>query len=82
MFEEVPIVIKNSHLVNVLSCELEEKAPTGEQVSLFGLGHRVSADSIISSLHFSRAGVVQYPAAFGTENLHNLEDYKETVANI
>jgi translation initiation factor 3 subunit H len=28
MFEEVPLVIKNSHLTNALCCELEEIAPT------------------------------------------------------
>ncbi|KAK2836532.1 hypothetical protein Q7C36_014401 [Tachysurus vachellii] len=37
MFEEVPIVIKNSHLVNVLLCDLEDKTTEVEKHELLNL---------------------------------------------
>ncbi|XP_043923001.1 eukaryotic translation initiation factor 3 subunit H [Protopterus annectens] len=37
MFEEVPIVIKNSHLINVLMWELEEKSAASEKHELLNL---------------------------------------------
>ncbi|XP_055490559.1 eukaryotic translation initiation factor 3 subunit H-B [Leucoraja erinacea] len=37
MFEEVPIIIKNSHLVNVLLWELEEKSSVSEKQELLNL---------------------------------------------
>ncbi|NP_001279557.1 eukaryotic translation initiation factor 3 subunit H-B [Callorhinchus milii] len=37
MFEEVPIIIKNSHLVNVLMWELEEKSSVAEKQELLNL---------------------------------------------
>ncbi|KAM5157833.1 eukaryotic translation initiation factor 3 subunit H [Mantella aurantiaca] len=37
MFEEVPIVIKNSHLINVLIWELDGKAPVAEKHELLSL---------------------------------------------
>ncbi|XP_048384367.1 eukaryotic translation initiation factor 3 subunit H-B [Stegostoma tigrinum] len=37
MFEEVPIIIKNSHLVNVLLWELEEKSNVAEKQELLNL---------------------------------------------
>ncbi|XP_077349367.1 eukaryotic translation initiation factor 3 subunit H [Lithobates pipiens] len=37
MFEEVPIVIKNSHLINVLIWELDRKAPVTEKHELLSL---------------------------------------------
>jgi len=43
MFEEVPIVIKNSHLCNVLCCELEEKAPSDNKYHFLDL----ATDSVL-----------------------------------
>ncbi|KAG9478629.1 hypothetical protein GDO78_012338 [Eleutherodactylus coqui] len=37
MFEEVPIVIKDSHLINVLIWELDKKAPVAEKHELLSL---------------------------------------------
>ncbi|MEE6463306.1 hypothetical protein FKM82_005852 [Ascaphus truei] len=37
MFEEVPIIIKNSHLINVLFFELDKKAPVTEKHELLSL---------------------------------------------
>merc|ERR1739838_965064 len=37
MFEEVPIVIKNSHLINVLMWELEEKSTVADKHELLNL---------------------------------------------
>nr|XP_046193323.1 eukaryotic translation initiation factor 3 subunit H-like [Oncorhynchus gorbuscha] len=37
MFEEVPIVIKNSHLINVLMWELEEKCTVADKHELLNL---------------------------------------------
>uniref|UniRef100_A0A8K9X9P0 MPN domain-containing protein n=1 Tax=Oncorhynchus mykiss TaxID=8022 RepID=A0A8K9X9P0_ONCMY len=40
MFEEVPIVIKNSHLINVLMWELEEKCTVADKHELLNLSSR------------------------------------------
>merc|ERR1711976_328585 len=37
MFEEVPVVVKNSHLVNTLLCELEEMSPSENQHNFLDL---------------------------------------------
>ena len=37
MFEEVPIVIKNSHLINVLMWELEKKSAVADKHELLSL---------------------------------------------
>jgi len=37
MFEEVPVVVKNSHLVNSLCCELEEIAPSKDKYQFLDL---------------------------------------------
>jgi len=37
MFEEIPVVVKNSHLVNSLCCELEELAPSTDKYSFLDL---------------------------------------------
>ncbi|KAL0166400.1 hypothetical protein M9458_038244, partial [Cirrhinus mrigala] len=37
MFEEVPIVIKNSHLINVLLWELEDKSTAADKHELLNL---------------------------------------------
>lgn len=40
MFEEVPIVIKNSHLINVLMWELQEKSTVADKHELLNLSSR------------------------------------------
>lgn len=40
MFDEVPIVIKNSHLLNVLLCELQEKQQPNKQYPVLDLATR------------------------------------------
>ncbi|XP_041758741.2 eukaryotic translation initiation factor 3 subunit H-like [Coregonus clupeaformis] len=40
IFEEVPIVIKNSHLINVLMWELEEKSTVADKHELLNLSSR------------------------------------------
>lgn len=40
MFEEVPIVIKNSHLINVLMWELEDKSTVADKHELLNLSSR------------------------------------------
>lgn len=40
MFEEVPIIIKNSHLINVLMWELEEKSMVADKHELLNLSSR------------------------------------------
>ncbi|KAI2652898.1 Eukaryotic translation initiation factor 3 subunit H [Labeo rohita] len=40
MFEEVPIVIKNSHLINVLLWELEDKSTAADKHELLNLSSR------------------------------------------
>ncbi|KAG8441681.1 hypothetical protein GDO86_010748 [Hymenochirus boettgeri] len=47
MFEEVPIVIKNSHLINVLIWELDKKAPVAEKHELLSLS---SSNHLVKSL--------------------------------
>jgi len=37
MFEEVPVVIKNSHLVNTMLCEVEEMTPSNDKYSFLDL---------------------------------------------
>ncbi|KAL0171294.1 hypothetical protein M9458_031605, partial [Cirrhinus mrigala] len=37
MFEEVPIVIKNSHLINVLLLDLQEKSTVADKHELLNL---------------------------------------------
>ena len=37
MFEEIPVVIKNSHLVNALLCEIEEQMPEQEKFNFLDL---------------------------------------------
>lgn len=41
MFEEVPIVIKNSHLINVLLWDLEDKSTVVEKHELLSLSSRL-----------------------------------------
>ena len=40
MFEVVPIVIKNSHLINVLMWELEKKSAVADKHELLSLASR------------------------------------------
>lgn len=40
MFEEVPIVIKNSHLINVLLLDLQEKSTVADKHELLNLSSR------------------------------------------
>jgi len=40
MFEEVPILIRNSHLVNALLCEVEEETPTETKYNFLDLSTR------------------------------------------
>ena len=40
MFEEVPLVIKNSHLTNALCCELEEVSPPENPYDFLDLATR------------------------------------------
>lgn len=40
MFEEVPIVIKNSHLISVLMWELEDKSTVADKHELLNLSSR------------------------------------------
>ena len=50
MFEEVPIVIKNSHLINVLMWELEKKSAVADKHELLSLASRYAALSNEKSL--------------------------------
>ncbi|XP_040586257.1 eukaryotic translation initiation factor 3 subunit H isoform X2 [Mesocricetus auratus] len=43
MFEEVPIVIKNSHLINVLMWELEKKSAVADKHELLSLASSISS---------------------------------------
>lgn len=45
MFEEVPIVIKNSHLINVLMWELEDKSTVADKHELLNLSSRSDMSS-------------------------------------
>lgn len=38
--EELPVVIKNSHMVNSLLCELEEMSPSPKRYSFLDLSTR------------------------------------------
>lgn len=49
MFEEVPIVIKNSHLINVLMWDLEDKSTVSDKHELLNLSSR--SDLASSSTH-------------------------------
>ena len=40
MFEEVPILIRNSHLVNALLCEIEEETPSETKYNFLDLSTR------------------------------------------
>lgn len=40
MFEEIPIVLRNSHLVNALLCELSDKTRKEQKFSALDLGTR------------------------------------------
>lgn len=40
MFEEIPVVLKNSHLVNTLLCELSENTKRNRKFSFLDLGTR------------------------------------------
>jgi len=40
MFEEVPILIRNSHLVNALLCEIEEETPSEAKYNFLDLSTR------------------------------------------
>lgn len=46
MFEEVPIVIKNSHLINVLMWELEDKSTVTDKHELLNLSSRSDQNSL------------------------------------
>ena len=37
MFEEVPVVVKNSHLVNALCCEIEDRTAVEDKFQLLDL---------------------------------------------
>lgn len=37
MFEEVPVIVKNSHLVNALLCQVEELTPAENKYQLLDL---------------------------------------------
>lgn len=45
MFEEVPIVIKNSHLISVLMWELEDKSTVSDKHELLNLSSRSDLSS-------------------------------------
>lgn len=45
MFEEVPIVIKNSHLINVLMWDLEDKSTVADKHELLNLSSRSDMSS-------------------------------------
>ena len=47
MFEEVPILIRNSHLVNTLLCEIEEETPSETKYNFLDLSTRLSDSNII-----------------------------------
>lgn len=40
MFEEIPIVLRNSHLINALLCELSDKSKKEQKFSALDLGTR------------------------------------------
>ena len=40
MFEEVPIIIKNSHLINAVCCEIEEAKPSVNPYNYLDLATR------------------------------------------
>lgn len=40
MFEEIPIVLRNSHLVNALLCELSDRSKKEQKFSALDLGTR------------------------------------------
>ncbi|KAK7825580.1 hypothetical protein U0070_016220 [Myodes glareolus] len=55
MFEEVPIVIKNSHLINVLMWELEKKSAVADKHELLSLASRLSSPQRYSDMVSSKA---------------------------
>lgn len=50
MFEEVPIVIKNSHLINVVMWELEDKSTVSDKHELLNLSSRSDLSSYSTHL--------------------------------
>lgn len=46
IFEEVPVYIKNSHLVNSLCLELEESGPATEKYNFLDLATRYMLSSV------------------------------------
>ena len=46
MFEEVPIVIRNSHLINVLLWELEDKSTVADKHELLNL-----SSGLVTNIH-------------------------------
>jgi translation initiation factor 3 subunit H len=50
MFEEVPIVIKNSHLINALCCEVEESKPTDNPYNYLDLATSSMLEKNVKSL--------------------------------
>lgn len=57
MFEEVPIVIKNSHLINVLLWDLEDKSTVADKHELLNLSSRSDMSSCI---HLPRRPMVRW----------------------
>lgn len=51
MFEEVPIVIKNSHLINVLLWDLEDKSTVVEKHELLSLSSRLDTETHNTRTH-------------------------------
>ncbi|XP_027428232.1 eukaryotic translation initiation factor 3 subunit H isoform X2 [Zalophus californianus] len=58
MFEEVPIVIKNSHLINVLMWELEKKSAVADKHELLSLASSISS---VASRRICSARVEENP---------------------
>lgn len=54
MFEEVPIVIKNSHLMTVLMWELEDKSTLADKHELLSLSSRSELTIIITGTHLAK----------------------------
>jgi translation initiation factor 3 subunit H len=40
MFEEVPVIVHNSHLVNALFCEIEDLTPAENKYNFLDLGNK------------------------------------------
>jgi len=55
MFEEVPILIRNSHLVNTLLCEIEEETPSETKYNFLDLSTRYCACSSSNKHHLSNS---------------------------